>query len=115
EDADGLGVGAVGEIEAAQTIIRRRKAQPGFCIARMLFDRQAEVLLGETEIICAIMFLAETQFVVWIAAEKAGRRLLARKTRDGAGSFVDWLHGRRSVHRQMWLGRLVNLSRRRCL
>ena len=61
------------EIEAAQTIIGCRESQPGFCVTRMLFDRQAEVLFSKAEIVGAILLLAKAQFVIRIAAEEAGR------------------------------------------
>src|SRR5262245_49853284 len=115
KDPDGLGIGAVGEIEAAQTIIRCSKPQPSFSIARMLFDRQPEMFLGETEIVGAVLLLAQAQFIVGIAAEQTGRGFLARRARDGAGRFLNWRHMRRSVYRQMRLGRFVDLSGRRRL
>ena len=73
EYADGLGIRAVGEIETAQTIVGCRESQPGFCVTRMLFDRQAEVLLSKAKIVGAILLLAKAQFVIRIAAEEAGR------------------------------------------
>src|SRR5262245_66243503 len=75
----------------------------------MLFDCQPEMLLGKTEIVGAVMLLAEAQFIVGITAEQTGRGLLAGGRRDGAGRFLDWLHRRRSIHPQMRLSRLVDL------
>ena len=57
DDADRLGIGAVGEIKAAQAIIRGGETEPGLRVARMLFDCGAEMFFGKTEIIRAKVFL----------------------------------------------------------
>ena len=57
DDADGLGIGAVGEIEAAQAVVGGGKAEPGLGVARMRLDRVAEMLLGQAEIVGAVCFL----------------------------------------------------------
>src|SRR5580704_13249577 len=53
DNADGLGVGAVGEIEAAQTVIGRGQAEPGFRVTRAQFSSMAEIFLGQSEIVGA--------------------------------------------------------------
>ncbi len=69
-DANGLRISAVGEVETAQAVVGCRKAEPNFRVARMQFGRVAEILLGEAEIIGAVLFLAKVQGVVRIAADR---------------------------------------------
>ena len=71
ENAGGLFVGAVGEIEAAQAVVGGGKTQPGFRVVGMQLDRAPEMLLGETVIVGAILDLAAIEVVVGIAAEQA--------------------------------------------
>jgi hypothetical protein len=73
-DADRLTIGAVGEIKPAQAIVGGGKADPGLGIARMLLDRGTEMLFGKTVVARAEVFLAETQLIVWVAAEKTLHR-----------------------------------------
>src|SRR5665213_2597594 len=70
EDAGGLFIGAVGEIETAQAVIGSGQSEPGFRVARMQFGGAAEILFRQAEIIGAILFLAETQVVIGIAAKQ---------------------------------------------
>src|SRR5215813_8263766 len=62
-DLGGLVVGAVGEIEAALAVVRRRQAHPRFEVARMQLDRAAEVTLGQAEIAGLEVLLAEAEIV----------------------------------------------------
>src|SRR6202521_1398008 len=59
ENLDRMRIGAVGELEPTQPIIGGGKPEPGFGIAPRLagslFDRAAEVALGESEIAFAEM------------------------------------------------------------
>ncbi len=48
DDADRLGIGAIGKIEAAQPVVGRGESDPGLGVARMFLDRAAEALLGES-------------------------------------------------------------------
>ena len=68
---------AVGEIKPAQAIVGGGKADPGLGIARMLLDRGTEMLFGKTVVARAEVFLAETQLIVWVAAEKTLHRSAA--------------------------------------
>src|SRR6185312_15485029 len=70
DDADGFGIGAVGEIETAQPVVGCREAHPGFAVARTRLDGLAEVPLGQAEIVAAKIFLAKAEFVVGIVAEQ---------------------------------------------
>src|SRR6185437_3232681 len=88
KDADRLTIGAISKIKTPQAIIGCGKAEPGLCVARMRLDGAAEMLLGDAVIVRAIILLAETQFVVWVAAEQAGRgwsRAQRRRHRAGGG------------------------------
>ena len=67
-DADGLFVGAVGEIEAVQPVVGRREPDPGLGVARMFFRGAAKAFLGEAEIVAAEILLAELQVVLGVAA-----------------------------------------------
>jgi hypothetical protein len=100
DDADRLGIGAIGEIEAVQPIIRRGKTDPGFSIIRMFLDRGAEALFSKAEIVAAELFLGKRQVVVRIVANQArfrerGDRLATRAGLSGLGnegtSDVAWL------------------------
>ena len=80
DDGDGLVVGAVGEVEAAQPVIGGREPDPGLGVARMGLDGAAEIALGEPEIAGPGLLLAERQVVARIAAEErrvGGRDLVA--------------------------------------
>jgi hypothetical protein len=104
DDADGLVIGAVGEIETAQAVIGGGKAEPGLRVARMVFGGTAEIFLRQAEIIGAVLFLAETEIVVGIAAEQTGRRPCAglgigRRRGKGVGT-------RRSVFGSLGFGSL---------
>src|SRR6185437_11947440 len=83
DDADGLGISTIGEIEAAQAVIGRGQTEPSFGVARAQLDGMTEVFLGQSEIIGAILLLAEIQGVIRIAAEQSG--------------FVDWRAKRRRL------------------
>ena len=72
DDADGLRIGAVGQIEAVQPVVRRRQPDPGLGIVRMLLDGGAITFFGQAEIVAAEIFLAELQVVVGIIADQAG-------------------------------------------
>src|SRR5665213_2933680 len=99
DDADGLVIGAVGEIEAAQAVIGGGKAEPGLRVARMMFGGAAEILLRQAEIIGAVLLLAETEIVVGIAAEQTGRRACA-------GLGIGRRRGKGVSARRAGLGRL---------
>ena len=96
EDADGLRIGAVGEIETAQAVVGGSQAEPGFRVARMHLGGVTEIFLGQPEIIGAVLLLAEAQGVVRIAAVQA---------RFGGG-------GRAERRQRRLLGRLIARRRR---
>src|SRR6476620_9956164 len=93
KDADRLTIGAVSKIKTPQAIIGRGKAEPGLGVARMRLDGTAEMFLGDAVVVRPIVLLAETQFVVWVAAEQAGRGWSCaqwRRHRAGGG-LIDGL------------------------
>src|SRR5580704_17790898 len=71
DEAQRRSIGAVGEIETVQPVIRRGEPDPGAGIVRMLFHGAAEALLGETEIVAAEILLAALRVVVWIVTDEA--------------------------------------------
>src|SRR5262245_26954401 len=91
DDADGLVVGAIGQLETAQLIIGRRQAHPGFGVLRARLDSAAEVTLGQPIVGGAIELLAGVEVVVRIAAQEPRRigrvagRLQWRGTAVGYG------------------------------
>src|SRR6201999_3431387 len=74
DDANGLRIGAVGEIKAVQPVVRSGEAHPGLGVVGMFLDRRAEALFGKAEIVAAEISLAELQVIVRIVAGMAGLR-----------------------------------------
>src|SRR5205085_3098237 len=84
EDRERFLVGAVGEFEAAQPVIRGRETQPGFAVTCRPLDRAAEVLFGETVVLLAIVPLAKIEIVVRITAlQRVGDVRIRRGRRNG--------------------------------
>ena len=73
-------IGAVGEVEAAQPVVGGGEPDPGLGVARMAFDRAAEIALGEAEIAGPELLLAEREVVARIAAEQARHPAAARRS-----------------------------------
>jgi hypothetical protein len=72
----------------------------------MLLDRGTEMLFGKTVVARAEVFLAETQLIVWVAAEKTLHRF-SRHTDlldDCAGRVVGCLCGVRRLGARLRLG-----------
>src|SRR5262244_1107725 len=84
-DLGGLVVGAVGEIEAALAVVRRRQAHPRLEVARMQLDRAAEVAFGQAEIAGLEVLLAEAEIVVGQSLRRGGGRRVARGRPHAAG------------------------------
>src|SRR5690242_19998223 len=85
DQADRLRIGAVGEIETAQPVVRRGEADPGFGVARILFGGGAEALFGVAEVVVAEIALAVPHVVVRIVAGVARDR--ERPRRQGVIDF----------------------------
>ena len=81
DDLDGLGIGAVGEIEALEPVVGRGEADPGFGVARMQLDRLAEMPFRQAVAALQEVFLAEAQIVI-IADSISGSRPGARSPQD---------------------------------
>ena len=90
DELDRLGIGAVGEIEAAQPVAGSGKAKPGLCVARMQFDRVTEMLFGEAEIIGVILLLAKAEIVVGVARQANPRRRRPMAERIAPASYRSW-------------------------
>ena len=90
KDADSLRVGAVGKIKSAQAIIGCRKTEPRLGIAWMLLDGAPEMFFGEAVVIMTKVLLAETEFIVRVAAEQTRPRyrLHAERRRYRTGGFI---------------------------
>ena len=59
EDRERLAIGAVGKVVALEPVVGCGKPEPGFAVARQLFDGAAEMLFGEAVVLLAIVPLAE--------------------------------------------------------
>lgn len=78
EKLDRLGVGAFGEIEAAQPVVGGGEPYPGLGILRMQFDGFAEMAFCQPIAALAEIFLSDAQIIVGIATDQI--RLVGRLT-----------------------------------
>src|SRR5262249_50135693 len=92
-DLGRLIIGAIGEIEAALSVVRGGQADPGFEVARMQLDRAAEVTFRQVEIARLEVFLAELELVIGRRLGGRGWRAPWRGGGGGGGGAGRWRGG----------------------